>query len=97
LGYENPIFFSFKKNIIKKKVVGTCMRLLCAFLAAREPSSDGGTPASAMVLEAPQNPFPRGMARLVVTVMVCRRLLFLFLFFFSVSSHLNFVLTIKNK
>jgi hypothetical protein len=30
-------------------------------------------------------------------VMVCRRLLFLFLFFFSVSSHLNFVLTIKNK
>jgi hypothetical protein len=97
LGYGQSNIFFILKKYYKKQVVDTCMRLLCAFLTAREPLSDGGTLASAMVLEAPRNPFPRGMTRLVVTVMVCRRLLFLFLFFFSVSSHLNFVLTIKKS
>jgi hypothetical protein len=97
LGYGQSNMFFILKKYYKKKVVDTCMRLLCAFLAARESPSDGGTLASAMVLEAPRNPFPRGMTRLVVTVIVCRQLLFLFLFFFSVFSHLNSVLTIKKN
>ena len=71
------------------------MERLCFILAACKTSFCEVTPNFTMLLVASRQPLPHGTTLVVVTVLVCLWLPLPFLFFFSLPSPLNFMLTLK--